>query len=232
MSVPHRGFAVLIFTLLGASNGCVVLRECTSDCVTWMQARSAYRCAACPPDCRHERKHYAHGWKQGYIDVAQGGEGCAPPLPPDRYQSCVYQCSEGQAAIRSWYCGYQDGAHAAFSCGVQQFNYIPSPVCSSPPPQDMGVYESPGEVIESSMEPMPEPQAMHSSVPETTSKMDRLPPLKLVAGAVAAPSNATVKVPQSTGYAADSKRPADVILHKNPLRKLAEKVMQTAQVSQ
>jgi hypothetical protein len=121
-----------------------------------MQARSAYRNAGCPPDCRHEKKHYARGWKQGYYDVSQGGEGCAPSLPPDCYQSCLYQCTDGQSAIRSWYCGYQDGAQAAFADGVQQYNFIPSPVCNSPP-HEPGLFETRREAIESSAETMPAP---------------------------------------------------------------------------
>jgi len=157
MSVSKSSLAVLIITLLGISGGCVTLRQYTSDCVMRVQAGSAYRSAACPPDCRHEKRHYARGWKQGYIDVAEGGEGCAPPLPPDCYHSCIFQCADGQAAIRSWYRGYQDGAQAAFACGVQQYNYIPSPACSSPPPHEERLFEGQQEAIESPTETMPAP---------------------------------------------------------------------------
>jgi hypothetical protein len=231
MSVTQSRLAVLILTLLSTGSGCVALRESTSNCVTWMQARSAYRCAACPPDCRHAEKHYARGWRQGYIDVAQGGEGCAPPLPPDCYQSCVYQCSEGQAAIRSWYCGYQDGAQAAFACGVQQYNYIPSPVCNSAPSHDSSLFETQHEEIASPAESMPEPQAMHSATPTAPANLDRLPPLKLVADGVPVSAGAMASEAQAINDAAGVTSPAEVMLHKNPLRKAASvfRMVQTGQ---
>lgn len=235
MSITRSTLAVFAIAVLGAAGGCVELRQFTCDCVTRMQACSAYRHSACSPDCSEGRRHYARGWKQGYFDVAQGSDGCAPALPPDRYLSCLYQSCEGEADIRAWYSGYQDGAHAALACGVQEHNFIHSPACASAVPCQPQIYDAQQEqeTVEAEAEALPEPQVMHEAEPMDSAGIDRLPPLRLVASDVAVPCASSVAAECGrTEIPRGSTAPANVLLHKNPLRQQSLRALQTATIDQ
>jgi len=71
---------------------------------------------------------YAHvigkGFKAGYMDVAGGGEGCPPVLPPREYWSWRYQSPEGQAKTAAWFEGYPVGAAAAEKDGIANWDDI------------------------------------------------------------------------------------------------------------
>ena len=56
---------------------------------------------------------FGAGFRAGYKDVASGGSGCPPPLPPRKYWSWQYQTPEGQAKVAAWFSGYPHGARAA-----------------------------------------------------------------------------------------------------------------------
>jgi hypothetical protein len=56
---------------------------------------------------------FGAGFRSGYADVAAGGSGCPPPLPPRKYWSWQYQTPEGQAKVAAWFSGYPHGARAA-----------------------------------------------------------------------------------------------------------------------
>src|SRR5262245_59264262 len=49
---------------------------------------------------------FGEGFRSGYLDVAGGGDGCVPVLPPRRYWSWRYQSPEGQAKTNAWFEGY------------------------------------------------------------------------------------------------------------------------------
>ena len=67
-------------------------------------------------DCVADRphlKHFGEGYQAGYRDVASGGSGCPPVLPPRCYWAWHYQSPEGQAKVAAWFEGYPHGAATA-----------------------------------------------------------------------------------------------------------------------
>lgn len=77
----------------------------------WLTRESRF----CDRECLD---HFAAGFRAGYADVAMGGTGCPPPLPPRRYWGWRYQNAEGQKCVASWFDGYPAGARAAEEDGV------------------------------------------------------------------------------------------------------------------
>lgn len=75
-------------------------------------ARRAYnlRYANCN---RKYAKHFERGFRAGYQDMSNGGDGYVPALPPDEYRSYEYQTSDGAKCINSWFEGYPAGVAAA-----------------------------------------------------------------------------------------------------------------------
>ena len=67
---------------------------------------------------------YRRGFVAGYTNVAQGGQGCTPSLPPRIYWSWRYQSAEGQVKVQAWYAGFPQGARAAEEDGVGNFYQI------------------------------------------------------------------------------------------------------------
>jgi hypothetical protein len=48
----------------------------------------------------HPQFHaFGEGFRDGYISVASGGNGCPPPVPPRKYWNWRYQSPEGQAQV-------------------------------------------------------------------------------------------------------------------------------------
>lgn len=82
----------------------------------------------------HSRKHhfcnekhsreFARGFKDGYLDVADGGTGCTPAFPPRELWGWKYQSCEGQARVAAWFAGYPHGARAAEEDGIGHWNQI------------------------------------------------------------------------------------------------------------
>ncbi len=58
-------------------------------------------------------REFGTGYRAGYHDVASGGNGCPPPLPPRHLWSWKFQTPEGQGKIAAWFAGYPHGAAAA-----------------------------------------------------------------------------------------------------------------------
>jgi hypothetical protein len=69
--------------------------------------------------------HFGEGFRAGYRDVAAGGNGCPPPLPPRNYWSWKYQSPEGQGKIAAWFSGYPHGAAFAEQEGAGNWREIP-----------------------------------------------------------------------------------------------------------
>lgn len=89
--------------------------------------------------------HFAKGFKAGYRDVIQGGNGCQPTLPPKCYWKSCYQSAEGRCKVNSWFDGFSHGALAAQQDGAGNWTQIPmSPTArmnlqmSSAQPQSFG----------------------------------------------------------------------------------------------
>lgn len=102
--------------------------ECCDDFVL------GYRNSAWSARAWHERKdcfqkeaylyHFRDGFRQGYEDVASGGNGCTPAFPPRSYWSWKFQSPEGQLRVSAWFAGYPHGARAAEEDGLGNYGQI------------------------------------------------------------------------------------------------------------
>lgn len=125
----RRLCAVALALLLLLSSGCLRLREEVNDALlcarnhadAWHAWR--YYRHGCPDETWYPR-HYGKGFRQGYRDVAAGGNGCPPTLPPSCYWSVCFQNPSGQAKVQEWFRGYVFGASAAQIDGVSEYNQI------------------------------------------------------------------------------------------------------------
>lgn len=64
------------------------------------------------------------GFRAGYRDVASGGNGCPPAIPPRKYWTWKYQTPEGQAKVAAWFEGFPYGAKAAEQDGAGLWSEI------------------------------------------------------------------------------------------------------------
>lgn len=74
-----------------------------------------------------DRKHlkdFQAGYRQGYEDVAAGGNGCSPTMAPSEYWGWKYQSPEGQAKVNAWFESYPLGARAAEEDGLGNWGHI------------------------------------------------------------------------------------------------------------
>gem|GEM_PF-1778041 len=69
-------------------------------------------------------KDFGKGFQAGYNEVANGGDGCVPVLPPREYWSWRYQSPEGQGKTAAWFEGYPLGAAAADKDGIANWGHI------------------------------------------------------------------------------------------------------------
>lgn len=68
---------------------------------------------------------FGRGWRQGYYDVAMGGSGTIPLLPPTRYWGTFHHNPTGREEVQAWFAGYQQGVTAAEGDAVGQWIAIP-----------------------------------------------------------------------------------------------------------
>jgi hypothetical protein len=82
--------------------------------------------------------HYREGFTQAFVDLAEGGDGTPPGVPPERYWWCLYRSSCGQRFAEEWFAGYDAGVGTARSLA-----FCPNPTillgpsaggAGSPPP--------------------------------------------------------------------------------------------------
>ncbi|TWT76713.1 hypothetical protein CA13_72110 [Planctomycetes bacterium CA13] len=67
---------------------------------------------------------FKDGFIEGYMDVANGGNGCIPSVAPSKYWGWAYQSANGQSAVNDWFAGYPMGVKAAEQDGVGHWNQI------------------------------------------------------------------------------------------------------------
>jgi len=83
----------------------------------WKQRRSEF--------CDQPQfRDFGAGFGAGYCDVASGGHGCPPPLPPRKYWKSRYEDYLGQERVAAWFAGYPHGARAAEEDGVGAWRSI------------------------------------------------------------------------------------------------------------
>ena len=77
-------------------------------------------------------KHYARGFREGFIDFLNDGGhvslGDVPLVPPRSYWRVFYQSPEGNLAIRDWYDGWRHGVAMARQSGYRDLTVLPTTV--------------------------------------------------------------------------------------------------------
>ena len=110
-------------------SGCTLTHDRWSDPVTCVR----HKCQAhkawlewiwCYEDVEH-RHHFGKGFRAGYRDVLEGGNGCQPTLPPRCYWKSHYRSAEGRSRVYAWFDGFSHGALAAQQDGANAWNDIP-----------------------------------------------------------------------------------------------------------
>lgn len=86
---------------------------------------------------------FEDGFEEAYRDIAQGGSGVTPPVPPEKYWSASFRTPEGHARAQDWFAGYRAGAENAHYDGLGEFNYVPTSA-SFRPRED---YQIPGPTL-------------------------------------------------------------------------------------
>lgn len=128
-----------LWAVLTITSGCHSVREdfndCCADLHSRQQARWAWR-AAGPLYCDLDNQSsFQQGFEAGYRDVAIGGDGTPPTLPPAKYRGWTYQNESGQLAARAWLDGFSHGAVNASQDNVAVWNQV---VTSVPPRPQFG----------------------------------------------------------------------------------------------
>jgi hypothetical protein len=62
---------------------------------------------------RSPSSHYAAGFQEAFVDVARGGNGAVPAIPPPRYWTYRNRSAEGDQRAQTWFDGYAAGAEHA-----------------------------------------------------------------------------------------------------------------------
>ena len=78
------------------------------------------------------------GFIDGYLDIAEGGDGCTPLVAPRQYWGWRYQTSGGRNAAGSWFAGYPFGVQAAEEDGLYSFRQIATNPRTAPAVQRPG----------------------------------------------------------------------------------------------
>ena len=100
-------------------------------------------------------KDFRAGFRAGYEEVAAGGNGCCPAVPPQNYWSWEFQSAEGRGRTQAWYAGFPHGARAAEEDGVANWNQMPMSIGMQAEYQQAGM-----PLQEGSIYPIPDPRAL------------------------------------------------------------------------
>lgn len=119
---------------------------------SWNDMRRVYR------DVDHTY-HFKSGYEAGYLDVASGGDGCLPTLPPRCYWKVCYQNPKGRQKTIAWFDGFAHGAIAADKDGVNAYANIFTLKNDSCPVVAAPVHEN------ADAEPEPEPDDAFDLLP-------------------------------------------------------------------
>jgi hypothetical protein len=73
-------------------------------------------------------RDFKYGYQQAYIDIANGGSGALPAVPPPRYWAAPYRTTWGHNKARDWFSGYQAGVCSAKCCMPSNTLTVPTSV--------------------------------------------------------------------------------------------------------
>ena len=115
--------------LLGSLSGCAQIEDCIDD--KMMSCRDQWAAKAAWQGVEHcyatvdYQSDFKDGFEAGYENVAEGGTGCLPALPPRKYWKVFYQTPAGRAMANAWFEGFAHGALAADQDGIESLNRLP-----------------------------------------------------------------------------------------------------------
>lgn len=77
-------------------------------------------------ECYPERPSldFQFGYRSAFVDVALGGDGVVPAVPPEQYWTTCYRTAEGRQHAQEWFAGYAAGAQRATAHCRYQFNRV------------------------------------------------------------------------------------------------------------
>ncbi len=118
------GLAVLLF-----AGGCSSLNdhvdEMSNQIHSELTAMEAWaRWSWCYDDLVHPHD-FAKGFRAGYENILNGGNGCQPTLPPRHYWHSSFRNAEGNCRINAWFDGFSHGVLAAHKDGAGSYGQIP-----------------------------------------------------------------------------------------------------------
>lgn len=74
----------------------------------------------------HAESEFKYGFVQAYVDIALGGDGRMPALPPERFWSSCRRDPDGYCEASHWYAGYSAGAQRALGSCWNAYNVVPA----------------------------------------------------------------------------------------------------------
>lgn len=98
---------------------------------SWVTRRAAEKCAEKsfhndPAVCSSASGDFYCGYRQAFIDLANGGSGVTPAVPPQKYWKAHNRSDRGYKKAEQWFEGYRAGVCAARGMGRQEFLYVPA----------------------------------------------------------------------------------------------------------
>jgi hypothetical protein len=106
--------------------GCAEIQELKINTRNRYLAKEAWESLRETSECMNFEADFGRGFRAGYYDVANGGNGCPPPLPPERYWSVRYMSIEGRERTEAWFAGFRYGAMVAQQDGIGVFLELPT----------------------------------------------------------------------------------------------------------
>ncbi len=130
---------LLLLLIVGGLSGCHVLtRDRTGD---WPEVpeysrhfdeaharhiaekRALNALGRCHP---HAESEFKYGFVQAYVDVALGGDGRIPPIPPERFWKSCNRHPDGYCEASHWFAGYAAGSQRALGSCWKAYNVVPA----------------------------------------------------------------------------------------------------------
>lgn len=125
----HTAVRTLVFAALAGLTGCASMCDTCinveTDTRNHILAQKAWGEWSWAYDNLDHPVHFARGFKAGYRDVLDGGNGCQPALPPKVYWKPCYQTPDGRCKTYAWFDGFSHGALAAKQDGYEGLGGIP-----------------------------------------------------------------------------------------------------------
>jgi hypothetical protein len=79
-------------------------------------------------NCGAISRDFEFGFQQAFIDIANGGSGALPAVPPPRYWTAPYRTTWGHNKARDWFSGYEAGASVAKGGALRDAQSVPTSV--------------------------------------------------------------------------------------------------------